>query len=243
MILLLDIGNTRSKYVTSTSDVLSAIQYIDTALITKEWLSTHVPELEQCVIANVNQKAISAKISQWCQDHGIICQVLESEHEKFGVKCAYQNPKFYGVDRWLALLGAQVLFPQKACLIIDSGTATTLDVISADGEHLGGWILSGIDLLTTSILANTQNIIAQPQNVKRLEFANNSSDAISQAPWAATIGMIHHAIAIINSDYGIGENELELVLTGGNSQQLSELFSQPCTVVENLIFIGMQRYT
>lgn len=243
MILYLDIGNTRSKFVTSEQECLSAITHIESDLINAKWLSSQFPSLEKCLIANVNQEAISQTIVQWCLEHSVECHVIRSEHEKFGVKCAYQEPEFYGVDRWLALQGAHQLFPHQACLIIDAGTATTLDVISANGEHLGGWILSGIDLLTTSLLTNTQNIVAQPKKITALEFANNSSDAISQAAWAATIGMINHAITLITSDNGIAESQLQLVFTGGNSQQLAELFPQPCTVIENLLFIGMQRYT
>ena len=52
-----------------------------------------------------------------------------------------------GVDRWLAILAAAFkLYPQKNVLIIDAGTATTVDLLAKSGVHQGGWILPGITI-------------------------------------------------------------------------------------------------
>ncbi len=61
-----------------------------------------------------------------------------------GVTSAYQQPQRLGVDRWLALLGGYSMGVTDA-MIIDAGSAITVDLLKKDGQHLGGAILPGFN--------------------------------------------------------------------------------------------------
>ena len=63
-----------------------------------------------------------------------------------------------GVDRWLAMSAAVGLFPEQShFVVVDAGTAITCDVIYRHA-HLGGWIAPGLQLLTASLLDNTEQV-------------------------------------------------------------------------------------
>lgn len=74
----------------------------------------------------------------------------------FGIKNCYQQPETLGVDRWLTLLVAKA--SNTAAIIIDAGTAITLDVITADGEHKGGWIAPGMKLMQESLIQRSTRL-------------------------------------------------------------------------------------
>ncbi|WP_352284776.1 type III pantothenate kinase, partial [Pseudoalteromonas sp. Q18-MNA-CIBAN-0097] len=71
---------------------------------------------------------------------------------------AYEHVGNLGIDRWLALIAGFTLYPNTACIVVDAGTATTIDVLDSEGLHLGGWILPGLDLMTSSLTQNTQRV-------------------------------------------------------------------------------------
>ncbi len=242
MNLLLDIGNTRSKYVIFQDQRLSSITYIETQLITKQWFIANFSTFDQCLVANVSQKTLNQKLKSWCGDVGVRCQIIKAEHNRFGVKCAYHEPHQYGVDRWLTLLAANNMFPAEPCVIVDSGTATTVDVLSAEGQHIGGWILPGIRLMLDSLTTNTENVVSNLSPITHLSLAQDTENAVNQACWSASVGLVNNAVKLIkNNEVGSGR-ETNIIFTGGNGEQLSSLFTGKCTFVENLVFQGMQRY-
>ncbi|GLX78125.1 type III pantothenate kinase [Thalassotalea insulae] len=242
MKLLFDIGNTRTKYVLLNDGELSDIHYLDTSMISANWLSEHFADITECAVANVSQDIVSQTIVSWCQQQSIGCQVLETEKQNFGIRCAYSEPSRLGVDRWLVLVGARQLFAQQNCLIVDAGTATTVDLLTANGEHKGGWILPGIKLLFDSLLKNTEKIAAQAELIDEVTFADNTSDAVNQASWAATLGLINSAKQLSHDQYSIELNQLTVILTGGNARQLSQLYLGEVKLVDKLLFVGMQAY-
>jgi type III pantothenate kinase len=64
-----------------------------------------------------------------------------------------------GVDRWVSMIGAHALVAD-ACCIVDCGTATTVDALTAAGEHLGGVIFPGMRLMREALFRDTRQIPA-----------------------------------------------------------------------------------
>jgi len=243
MKLYFDIGNSRCKYVIESSGKLSSIQYQTEAEINEAWLSTSFNGVTQCLVADVSNSAVCEIIELWCANFKIPYQRMFTESARNGVRCAYDLSASFGVDRWLTLLGAHHLFPEKHCLIVDAGTATTIDYIDHNGQHHGGWILAGVDTLMTSLLANTANVQAKPKVISELTFANNTSDGVNHAAWAASIGMVEQAYLLVMEQYIFEKDALNVVLTGGNAERLQNLFKVNTQVIDELIFLGMQTYS
>jgi type III pantothenate kinase len=240
--LLIDVGNTLCKYVIFQQGELSVITQIESHLMNQQWLAQHFPTVEQCIVSNVNDSHLNQIISLWCDVQKVDYCFIESEAEKFNITCAYDDPSTFGVDRWLGLIGASTLFPNQASLIIDAGTATTIDLLTSSGVHQGGWILPGIDLMFSSLVQNTKKVFATPKSINQIAFANNTTDAVNQANWAATIGCINTAIKTAQEQYLPEDEPLRIILTGGNAAKLKQLMSVECEFIEKLIFVGMNRY-
>ena len=242
MRLYFDIGNSRCKYVTETGGKLSDIQIFGIENIVEGWLSSTFTDISQCLVADVTNSNVCMIIKTWCEKSSILFELLVSESENHGVSCAYDLPASFGIDRWLALLGSHQLFPEQHCLIIDAGTATTLDYLDDEGRHQGGWILAGIDTLVKSLLANTANVQAKPKAINALSFSSNTSDGVNHAAWAASLGMIEQACLQMINQYSLKSEGLMIIFTGGNAKEFQRHFDRESFVVDELIFIGMQCY-
>ena len=237
--MLIDIGNTRAKYCIINEGERGAQQSIVNENLCDDFLNANFATAEKLVVASVSHYSLTDKINVWCQKQQIIYQHVVSERKKNGVVNAYQVAAQLGVDRWLALIGAAVLFPQKNVLIIDTGTATTIDLLAANSQHQGGWIFAGVKTLTTSVLANTAQVNSNRQEAASLVFGDNTSANVHNGAWAATVGAVNLALCQAKTKGIIVD---EVIITGGNADMLSSLLSTQNTVIETLVTTGLQAY-
>lgn len=239
MKLLIDIGNSRTKYLYVSDNGLEDIHAIDNKMLTLEWMNQYWHQTRKLVIASVGEVELVEKISAWCAINNIAFTEVKTEAEKFGVTNGYHQPTQLGVDRWLTLLGANQLFPEKNCLIIDAGTATTFDILTADGQHHGGWILAGIEGLVNSLVAGTENLQASTSTIKQAKFGLTTQENISQASWLATVGLIEQALKLANEqDIPVDK----VIITGGNGEVLAKLLSSQASYIPKLVFQGLLRF-
>lgn len=239
MIALIDIGNTRTKYCLVSKDKRKPQQAVLNKYFTHDFLDENFVGATRLIVASVNQDKLSDVISAWCHINKIDYQQVVSEKHKNNIVSAYQQPSQLGVDRWLTLIGAAELFPNKNVLIVDAGTATTIDLLTSNGQHQGGWILAGIETLISSVLADTIQVEANDNEKESLAFGINTSENVHNAAWAATVGAINLAISQAQSQNIMLE---EVIITGGNGKLLSSLVSHQNTVIEELVFSGLQAY-
>jgi type III pantothenate kinase len=248
MILLIDIGNSRTKYVHLISGELSATTQLNNDYFSEEYFVKYFSQASQIIVANVAKSALTDELATWCARQKISYKQVHSEQQKNTLISAYQEPTTLGIDRWLALLGTMHLYPQENVLIIDAGTATTVDLLTANGKHQGGWILAGINALFTSILSHSTLVHAKNKATPSLAFGANTTDNVNNACWAATMGMIERAIEQAQQLGDINR----IILTGGDGKALTTLLLALTTenilaveniqFIENLIFFGLQEY-
>ena len=240
MISLLDIGNTRTKYCkVDSSNTRSSVQFLTNNNLTKHFLNNKLCGSTKVILASVADEQLTEVVRSWCLKNNSDFHRVLSEENKNGVTSAYEDPSKLGVDRWLALVGAVKLFPNKNVLIIDSGTATTVDYISGEGKHVGGWILAGLNTLISSVLSETAKVKANKSEIPSLGFGINTSENVNNAAWAATIGTIHLAISELNRLEHVID---EVIITGGNALSISTLLTHQHKVIDDLVFAGLQAY-
>ena len=248
MILLIDIGNSRTKYVHLISGELSATTQLNNDDFSAQYFVKYFSQASQIIVANVAKSALTDELATWCARQKISYKQVHSEQQKNKLISAYQEPMTLGIDRWLALLGTMHLYSQENVLIIDAGTATTVDLLAANGEHQGGWILAGINALFSSILSHSTLVHANNKTTPSLAFGANTSDNVNNACWAATLGMIERALEQAQQ---LGEIN-RIILTGGDGKALTTLLLAQTTenilaveniqFIDNLIFFGLQEY-
>ncbi len=240
MNLLIDIGNTRIKLVEEVNGALSTIQYFHYEQLKAIITAYKVKKIQQIVFASVGNDSVVQLLFTLANKLAIKVKQVRTEKNKFGVYSAYPDPIRLGVDRWLALLGAAAYYPHKSCLIIDTGTATTIDLLSSNKQHLGGWIVAGLGLMEKALFTQTAKIEHTDINQQRsLSFANNTTDNVKHGALAATLGAVYLAISQAKEQL---EGLDEILLLGGNADLIASNLSISVTLDNKLIFKGLQQY-
>jgi type III pantothenate kinase len=262
MILLIDVGNTRAKasfYIANQKCWLDlpgfvhAHSEVDPIRIWENWknaIEKHLSSsqsllLDAVGIASVNQ-AISSLLVQSCPDWAKKRWVTAQTNFEFRrLKNAYATPSNMGVDRWLAMIAASD-GGKHACLVVDAGTALTLDWVAPTGEHLGGYILPGLNQQLTALLGSTERV-----------FAGRWSDSTGLVPGKDTSecvlnGLLTQMCAFIAAQAAQAAHQgiKRLVLTGGETsllvRHLEPLITQLNMVLEirpRLVFEGLLTIT
>ena len=248
MMILIDIGNSRTKYAQLREGQLSVTTQLNNQDFTVAYFAKHFTHASQVVVANVAKSSLTTELASWCSEQKIGFKQVHSEQKKNALLSAYQDPTSLGIDRWLALLGTIHLYPNENVLIIDAGTATTVDLLANNGQHQGGWILAGIKALFNSILSHSTLVHAENKTLPSLAFGSNTSDNVNNACWAATLGMVEQAIEQAQALASIDR----IILTGGDGMALTKLVLAQTSdkfiavtniqFIDNLIFYGLQEY-
>ncbi len=239
MIALIDIGNSRSKYTFIEHEKRQKVNNVANKRFTNAYLDKEFHLVSRIVVASVAKESITDLIKNWCDKHDKEYNQVQSEQKKNGVISAYDTPDQLGVDRWLVLIAAAKLYPKKNILIVDAGTATTIDLIASSGEHQGGLILAGIESLLARVVDKTNHVKAKPSAVASTSFATNTNENVNNACWAATVGAIELAFNQAKQKLPYID---EVILTGGNAHALETLLTMKCLVIDDLIFYGLEAY-
>src|SRR5690348_442947 len=153
MKLLLDIGNTRIKAALQSGEVLMQHHALAHAGLSSEELQAQLLQrygaVDSVLIANVAGAEMADRITRAVRKLWQIEPVVAVSAAVHGeIRNAYAQPEKLGVDRWLCLLAAHAMpLNSQVDLIVSVGTAMTLDVLAADGQHRGGLIVPGPELM------------------------------------------------------------------------------------------------
>lgn len=158
MQLLIDMGNSRLKWAIWEQGMLTqhgSFIYSNSILIDVWKRFTSISAVIISSVANRNQRE---QLVQWCQQRwACSVEILHTGNEAYGVINGYLEPSTLGIDRWAAMIAAQHLHSGPK-IIIDCGTAITVDIIDASGMHCGGMIAPGLALMVNSLRQDTAGI-------------------------------------------------------------------------------------
>lgn len=233
-VLLLDAGNTRLKWALCErgaflqygvfayewSALSAQFQAQWEALINKDVVS-------KLVLCNVAGNRLELPLRRWW-DNGLpentaqkidplIIETVQAQAQAFGVQCAYQQPAQLGADRWAGLVAARHHI-EGACCVIACGTALTIDVLSAEGVHVGGLIAPGMAIMRQSLLANTAQVeVADDAGDSSIFCAQDTVSAVQAGIMAATTGAVQQVLQQCREH---GQPPPACVVTGGDAQSL-----------------------
>jgi type III pantothenate kinase len=158
------------------------------------------------------------------------CVQIRSQRHAFGVSNAYQEPEKLGVDRWLALIAAHRHYPAAAC-VVDCGTAITVDLLEANGEHRGGYISPGL-MLMKQALAQGTNALPFSATAYSGQPGQSTEAAIYGGTLLAARGLIEHVLATRAAPS-------QLLLTGGDAAIIAEHLPIPAVIDPDLVLRGL----
>lgn len=224
-ILLLDIGNTRIKAVFCQQNQLFALPDV-----------LSLPAKPSAVyFASVATDARLTQLKLDLQLADIPWHQIRSEAKKEQLTNSYAKPETLGVDRWLAMLGAQQHYPDTELLVVDAGTALTIDHLSASGQHQGGWIVPGIHMQQKAVTNYTARVFNRDQQQFQLAFAQDTASCLQNGVFAAILAVIRQANQLMP--------HAKMLITGGDAAVLMPFLEDlPIEIEPLLIFRGMTRY-
>lgn len=230
MILCLDAGNTRLKWGLREGRAWRGQGVL--ALDDHDGIAALLPAVSENILAcNVAGEAVAQRIADIAAAYGVPLEWFRSSAVCCGVTNGYDNPAQLGADRWAALVGARGLHAGNA-LVVMTGTATTIDVLDADGKFRGGLILPGLELMQRSLAHNTAGL-PEAHGVYR-PIPTNTDDAIASGTLQATLGAIERMCRPMSADF-------LCLLSGGAADALVPHLKLPLRRVDNLVLEGLAR--
>lgn len=232
--LLLDVGNSRCKWALVQDGRWTHQGATDNG----EWSTLQpafaaLPPPARILVSNVAGETMAQRLRAVCAGWASLPEFVTARAEQCGVRNGYQHPERLGSDRWAALIAAWGRV-HGACLVVNCGTATTVDALSAQGEFLGGLILPGAGLMQQSLATNTAQLVAEHGTLQ--DFPRNTADAIHSGMLRATLGAIRYQFDLLRVRYGA----VRCLLGGGAAGVIQPHLDLPLERMDGLVLKGLQ---
>lgn len=161
-----------------------------------------------------------------------------SEPERGDLVNAYKDYPKMGADRWHAMYGAWALYRQGVA-VVDAGSAVTVDYVDGSGQHLGGFILPGLQMMLRSLKTDAARIGFDPEQVLDTSPGQSTGECVNHGLAWLSAAMVERVPADV-SRYGLER----VLVTGGDANRLvglgllAEL--RPHLVLEGLALIDSE---
>lgn len=235
--LLIDVGNSRIKWsfwknkqMMDYTALIYDVTNLD-ALLTDNLNDSAEKKVCVCSVAG---SEIDKIISAWFElNWNIKIDMAKTLKQQSGVVNAYKKVETMGVDRWMAIVAAHHRYKENLC-VIDCGTAVTIDLVNKSGQHLGGLIMPGLDMMRHALMAGTRQINSIQGEVSML--ADNTEEAVT----GGCYNLLALGLEAIYKKYShtIG-SELLCVVTGGNGENMVSALNVKCHYRRELVLEGL----
>lgn len=159
---------------------------------------------------------------------------------KTGISIRYDRPQDVGADRIVNAVAA-LESAQRACIIVDFGTATTVDAVAADGRYLGGAIAPGIEVSLEALSGSTAKLPKVDLARPRTTIGQNTAQSIQAGVYFGYLGLVEGLVQRVRSELASAtDGEIRVIATGGVSETLSADLPIIDEVDTNLTLRGLQ---
>jgi len=247
MLLAIDIGNTNVTFGVFDGERLKATWRVSTAIhrMADEYANLMISLMERQGItaASIKDVVICSVVPPLLINFEQVCkQYLKKEPlivvagVKTGVRIDMENPREVGPDRIVNAVAAHHLYGGPV-IVIDIGTATTMDVVSKDGDYIGGAIAPGIGISTEALFTRTAVLPRIELNLPKKAIGRNTITAMQSGIVFGYVGLIEGLVARIQAEL---PEKAKVVAAGG----FAELIAQASKVIDvinsDLTLIGLR---
>lgn len=235
MNLTIDIGNTVAKMA-----VIENGQVVDTfrvdELKTSDIASIfeNFPTIDAAIM--VSSKCYNPQIESYVRSK--VRRFVNFDYKvKVPIKNLYKTPETLGADRLAAAVGALTLYPQQNVLIVDFGTAITIDMVSDKGEFMGGNISAGARTRLRALHEYTGRL-PLCSLADQTELLGTTS--VSAVESGVIQGIVYEIQGYIR-DLSLKYNDLRIIFTGGDGNFFAKRFKNPIFATYDLVAYGLNR--
>ena len=240
MILQIDRGNTRLKWRLREDRRDVAHGAIPNDEVYSSLSSILAGQsIQHIFIVSVLGEAQDRAFADWAvKEFGVMPRFARAESKCAGVTNGYAFPERLGVDRWLAMIAGYTRV-NRSCVVVDCGSAITVDLLDQQGVHHGGYIAPGIVAMQRALSINTQGVKVQGGVISTdLAPGRDTVSAVSAAQLAMMVGLVQQAIkqlSLIESS----AFPPALLFTGGDGPLLAKFFNT-AVLVPDLVLDGLE---
>jgi type III pantothenate kinase len=238
MKLLLDVGNTRIKWAWLRNAELlpggAVVHKGRSPGAALDGMQLNAVPIEVCA-ASVAGATLQGAVTDWVAARwNVPLRWVKSQSSAAGVRNAYTHPEQLGVDRWLAVVGAYHRV-RGAAFVVDAGTALTIDVVDAVGNHRGGLIAPGVQTQRVALHQGTQ--------LPPVDGSHSLALLAQDTQAAIALGTVHGALGLIER---VRDQVMQLggpmptLITGGEAGLLAPHL-EGCQHVPDLVLEGLVR--
>lgn len=193
--------------------------------------------VEGCIISSVVEE-LTNKFKKAVNEVFKLEAIVLSTEINTGVKICLDNPQEAGADRIANAAGAFVLYKHPV-IIVDFGTATTFDIVNANGEFVGGVIALGIMSQMKALNVFTSKLPRTDVAISNFAIGHNTTDAILSGVIRGTACMIDGLVEQCEKELG---QKAVLVATGGYSGLIANYLKRPFDFINPTLTLEGLRY-
>jgi type III pantothenate kinase len=237
MLLAIDAGNTNTVFAIFDGETKLGVWRISTdsrrtADEYAVWLiqlmaldSLNRADVKRAIIASVVPEGLFNLVRLCEKFFGCTPLVVGDPLVELGIRAVIDRPEEVGADRLVNALSARVSFGAPV-VVIDFGTATTFDLVDANGDYAGGLIAPGINLSLEALYMAAAKLPRVAIKKTQKVIATNTVTAMQAGVFWGYIGMIEGIVARMRAETGIN---LLTVATGG----LAPMFADATDVISH----------
>lgn len=230
MLLAVDIGNTNITFgVFQDNKLIKKIKTSSKTIFDEKFLieSFKDTKISKCIIASVVEE-LTVLVKQSLDNFLNINAIILNNNSIFNMKINLDSPQTVGIDRLVNTAYAKSKF-SSPIIVIDIGTAITFDIVSKEGDFIGGIIMNGLNLQLKSLNQNTSKL-------PKLEI-KESENAIGNSTQNAILsGVIRGTACAIEGLINQCEKELDskatIIATGGDALLISNYMNRKFDYIE-----------
>lgn len=178
-----------------------------------------------CAVAQLNGvcmasvvPVLTSRLQQACRVYFNQLPLIVDETISTGIKLLVDDPKTVGADRIVDAVAVNELYSGPAC-VVDFGTATTFDAITADGEYLGGAIAPGIGISADALSTRTAKLPRVDLQVPPSVIGRNTIHAMQSGLMLGYIAMVEGMVKRFRKELG---PKMKVIATGGLAETVAE---------------------
>ncbi|MGE3866209.1 MAG: type III pantothenate kinase [Hyphomonadaceae bacterium] len=223
MLLAIDVGNTNTKFAVhdgsewraqwraSTDSTRTADEYAPWLAQLMTIVDLKLSDLSACIISTVVPQALFNLRNLSRRYLNSEPMVIGEDGLKLGIDIRIDKPSEAGADRLVNAVGAYITYGGPA-IVIDSGTATTFDIVAADGAFEGGIILPGINLSLQALHDAAARLPRVEIRDPGCVIGKDTVRAMQSGIYWGSMDMIEGLIRRIRAEYG---QPMKTIATGG----------------------------
>ncbi|HSD60895.1 MAG TPA: type III pantothenate kinase [Burkholderiales bacterium] len=234
IVLAVDAGNTRIKWGLHDGAAWTArgaATHGERSALERDWAPLAAPQ--RIAVSNVAGPETGAFLRERLARWGAESCWIRSLPQQGGVRNGYRDPSQLGCDRWAALIAARRRV-SGPCLVVNAGTAMTVDALAADGLFLGGIIVPGAGLMKRALAGSTAALDEAAGLFE--DFPRSTADAMVSGSIQALGGAVERMARLLRERAGA---EPRCILSGGAAPLLAPRLGLPLEVADNLVLEGL----